>query len=443
MKLKRVLLIILLVLIAIIMLQANVNADEVDYSEYDYLLTQGGVIAKVDLIGTEELIAGIKGVYTGEIKADNINKKLTINNFSAKALRVFNEEYEIWVEGLNAVQDIDFLNGDYGTWVNGNGTITTTSWINSTFCGEGEGSYSEETEEYTCTYYIGNSINSSVNQIRMKLSAHDFDASLKISDSVAQKICNYLKLDGDIYYYLEVPGDLVIPSSIFAALKESNKRLAISNSIDCVTYYFNGSNISNPNADFKLGLSEANSPIGGMTNVNVEGAKYVSFNNTESFPGKVQITFIQGGYGDDGDIEMIYLYIYSYDENTKLYKYEGFCEDPFKVYDFETDYPIGKYVLTHTIISDDIVSGENAKEENKEQNQTQTGGEINKEENKETERNEQKEEEKQEEIKKEDTTKAPGTIPHAGGTTFIILLMLVLAGAGVLGYVKNKDLKGI
>ena len=89
------------------LLQLQVNATEVDYSEYDYLLTGTGVIAKTDLTGTETVIAGIKGKETGEITADTTNKKITINNFKASDLYLFDWTFILWVEGENNIQNIN------------------------------------------------------------------------------------------------------------------------------------------------------------------------------------------------------------------------------------------------------------------------------------------------------------------------------------------------
>jgi len=60
------------------------------------------------------------------------------------------------------------------------------------------------------------------------------------------------------------------------------------------------------------------------------------------------------------------LYVYTFDEETGLYKYEGLQKDFLQDYSFSTNYPIGYYVLSRTILPDNLVSGENATEENDE-----------------------------------------------------------------------------
>ena len=46
-------------------------------------------------------------------------------------------------------------------------------------------------------------------------------------------------------------------------------------------------------------------------------------------------------------------------------------------------------------------------------------------------------------VKKEDTTKAKGTIPHAGGTTIIITASVLAIGLGIYAFKRKNDLKGI
>lgn len=464
MKLKRSLLIILLAVIATMLLQVNVkadvNAEEIDYSGYFYLLTDEGVVTQ--LLPGVELIAGIKGEYTGEITADVANKKITINNFTAEELRIFDTEYNLWIEGDNSLKTVRYDNNGWGIYVYGNGKITTGSYVASDFYGNGEWSYSEETEESTCTYYIGDSIDNTVEQITINLSIYDLDNSGKILDNVAEKICKLLELDGDISYFMSVSGNPVIPASIFATLKETGKSLEICDDKMYIVYSFDGRDITNTNSDFKIGVVISNLPYEGMIDAVVEDARYVGFSNSESYPGKVRVCFVWGGLGTDGEVAPIPLYIYSFDEESKLYKYKGTEQDPFEVYNFTTDAPIGRYVLTHTILPDELVIGENAKEETTGGNQEGTGGEITgEEENKGTEQtpsDEKKEEVKQEDSKKEetkaeatkaeatkteDTTTATGKIPYAGGTTAIVVAIIAIIAIGVIAYMKNRELRGI
>lgn len=49
----------------------------------------------------------------------------------------------------------------------------------------------------------------------------------------------------------------------------------------------------------------------------------------------------------------------------------------------------------------------------------------------------------EEKVTEIDTTKAPGTIPHAGGTFIMIASAALLIVGGVYAYRKNNDLKGI
>lgn len=52
--------------------------------------------------------------------------------------------------------------------------------------------------------------------------------------------------------------------------------------------------------------------------------------------------------------------------------------------------------------------------------------------------------EKTESVKpKGDTTTAPGRIMHAGGTTVLIVITMIIAVIGAIAYIKNKELKGI
>lgn len=108
MKLKKVLLTILLAILAIMLLQLNVSAEEVDYSEYDYLLTEEGVVAQSDLTSTESVIAGIKGEYTGTIETASIGlyrDVIKLNNFNADVLHF--EEYQIFdIEGRNSINNL-------------------------------------------------------------------------------------------------------------------------------------------------------------------------------------------------------------------------------------------------------------------------------------------------------------------------------------------------
>ena len=48
-----------------------------------------------------------------------------------------------------------------------------------------------------------------------------------------------------------------------------------------------------------------------------------------------------------------------------------------------------------------------------------------------------------EEAKKEDSTKAAGTIPYTGGEIAIILSTIAIIGLGIYLYIKNKDLRGV
>ena len=49
----------------------------------------------------------------------------------------------------------------------------------------------------------------------------------------------------------------------------------------------------------------------------------------------------------------------------------------------------------------------------------------------------------EEKVTSVDKTKAPGTIPHAGGTFIIIVLAAVLIIVGIYAYRKNRDLNGV
>ena len=46
-------------------------------------------------------------------------------------------------------------------------------------------------------------------------------------------------------------------------------------------------------------------------------------------------------------------------------------------------------------------------------------------------------------VEKEDTTKAPGSIPYAGGTTVVLISVLAIIALGIYAYRRNNDLKGI
>ena len=54
-----------------------------------------------------------------------------------------------------------------------------------------------------------------------------------------------------------------------------------------------------------------------------------------------------------------------------------------------------------------------------------------------------KKEEIKQENKKEDITKAPGNIPYTGGTTVIVIAMILIVSVGIISYKKNKELRGI
>ena len=289
MKIKKLLLTILLALVAILLLQAQVKAEEINYSQYDYLLTEGGIIAQENLTGTEAIIAGIKGEYTGEITADNTNKKVTINNFTAEELYIFNAAYELWIEGENCIDIVDY-EGSLEINAKGNGKIKTYSVISSDIVG------SSIIDSGLFIFYFGDSIDSSATSININLTENHLDSSGKVLDEVAQKISNLLKIEGARDYYLDSPDNTIIPACIFAALKEGWKELKFV--YGDIYYLFEGYAITNTNADFKVGFEyKQGEPIEDMTDLNATAVRYLSFNNSGSFPGPVFINFPYG-YGD-------------------------------------------------------------------------------------------------------------------------------------------------
>ena len=135
------------------------------------------------------------------------------------------------------------------------------------------------------------------------------------------------------------------------------------------------------------------------------------------------------------------LYIYSYNEDTKLYEYVDSYEDPYLEFDFYTERPVGKYLLSHEMLPDKFITGENINDENTDE----VVGDNEPEQKPNNDKKEEikQEETKKEEAKKEDTTTAKGNIPYAGGTTVIAIMMLLITAIGTIAFVKNRKLKGI
>ena len=127
MKIKKVLLTILLALVAIMLLQLQVNAadysgptlgeegnvSEYINSEYDYFLTASNkVLSKEDLSNEanaeETIIASIKGEYTGTIETASVGLHkdvIKLNNFNANVLHF--EKYQIFdIKGRNSINNL-------------------------------------------------------------------------------------------------------------------------------------------------------------------------------------------------------------------------------------------------------------------------------------------------------------------------------------------------
>ena len=343
MKIKKVLLTILLAIVAIMLLQLQVNAEEVDYSAYDYLLTETGVIAKNDLTGTETVIAGIKGEYTGEITADSANKKITINNFTATGLEVFDYETNLWIEGENNIETITPEVNGYG-----NGKIITDSYIKSDFIGY---SYNGTNE----TIHLGNSIDNSVYHVFIHLEEDSLDASGKILDNVAQRICEVIPYVTGGEISLSVPNNTIIPASIFAKLKSCNNTYLCMWDDSC-QFTFHSSDIENTNVDFKIGVEFSENPIGNMTILErgEEQVKYIKFKNVGSAPGKVEIHINMGGAEEGEPDDFCYIIIESFNENTEAYEYFDSVEDPYRTLSMlgkgAVLYPQGGYAIYNQIV---------------------------------------------------------------------------------------------
>lgn len=186
-------------------------------------------------------------------------------------------------------------------------------------------------EEYIVACIEGR-VDDSADQIFMLLERDSLDESGKISDYVAQRICEFIPYVSGYGLDMSVPDDTIIPASIFAKLKTcSNTFLSMwdNSSYNIITFY--SSDIENTNVDFKIGVEISENPIGNMTTLEREElVSYIKFKNTGATPGKVEVSRSMGeGFEGEPD-EFCYLTIEVFDENTKSYKIFDQIEDPYK-----------------------------------------------------------------------------------------------------------------
>lgn len=446
MKLKKTILILLLTFIIIALLQLNVNAEENAYTGYDYLLTKTGeIVEQKNLVGTETIIAGVKGTSANGLSLNG--NKITIKDFTAEKLVIFDEEFSIWIEGSNSVYNIYYTDKMEQTYVDGYGKIIT----NSSICGplvvtgyagdEGDGRYA---------FFIGGFADSTVESFYVEafyidiLASTYFNADGSMNDHAVQLVCNYIeKVADDGLVLLTIPKSSIIPSKIFSTLKlYANKTLYVGDDSyfydqDSGSFRFKGSEIQNSDSNFKLGLTWSSDPIEGMPKVEGGNTTYIKFNNTYAFKGWVTTDFGFSGGGEEieEDAKLKSWYLYYYNEDIKLYEFLNEKElfDGQEPNCFTTNHPYGKYVLTDILLPNEMVSGENAKKDDSNQSAEETNKGNN-----ENEKNQEKET-----TKTEDNTTAPGSIPYAGGTFIIIVSLLAIAIVGIYTYKRNNDLKGI
>lgn len=218
------------------------------------------------------------------------------------------------------------------------------------------------------------------------------------------------------FLIVQVPSGSKVPAKIFEA---SNGIDICIKSADGIWATFAGG--SYKAIDYVAGGTISNKAIDGMVNVGEDNIVYLSLKHEGQLPSLCEISY-HGGSTMDGMGEalenLVEAKLYLFNKDAKKYELCGSGEMDLVVdyYCFTIDH-CSSYVMSEESLPDEFVIA------------STTG--------------ENKEEAKTEETKKEDTTKAPGSIPYAGGTTAIMLTMVVIAVIGTIAFIKNKKLKGI
>lgn len=329
-KNKRFLLTILLALVAIMLVQLQVKATEVDYSEYDYLLTETGVIAKNDLTETETVIAGIKGEYTGTISLQSTNV-LKISNFNANTLKIFKRDMQLWIDGVNNIHKFDVAIIEQGEdyivpdelFINSNsdgkltcycgnsglvvGNIKLAGWeINNGTWIDGEWIAEENYYSGSYVYEMG----------QKEFDNVDLTCNLSgVTQIDWEEIKNIISINVDeLFIYFN--GETVIPSTVFQKLKSFNNK-TIRFQTESALYTFNSWEINNINANLTTGYSIEDVASWNMVDVEKDDVIYINFNHSGTIPAPLVID-IWGycGFSEEGET----LKCYYFNEETKMYE---------------------------------------------------------------------------------------------------------------------------
>ena len=360
-KNKKLLLTILLTLVAIILLQAQVKAEDFDFfSTYDYALTDTGVIAKDDLTGDETIIATIKGEYTGEITKVSGENTIKICNFSAIKLDFDSSIYKLYIEGENSVILYDSGEYRFGIYdIEGNGKLRYQGiGVDYNIKGLPYG-YTELSEPiesgynnlpFRCEIYVGDFIRNLIT---------DQNASSK---NVIYPECDYIDwsltedlLKGGVRNISLIDCNIQeIPNTVFKELSKT-----VDGSIIIEEYFggyaFLASNVTNTNVNFTLGIKTSNEPLLDMVDTKKEDVVYINFSHSGQVPGSMII----GAYNEtfkENDI----LKCYYFNEETKMYQRVEDAKMINDYFNFQLNITQGgKYVVSKTELPAELVENHN------------------------------------------------------------------------------------
>ena len=358
MKLKKVLLTTLLALVAIMLLQLQVNAGNVsEYidSEYDHFLTASNkMLSKAELSdeanAEETVIASIKGEYTGTIGTRNhpfYGDIVTLNNFNADVVHF--EEYQRFdIEGRNSINKLTAAGNDDGRTyfiAMGDGMLTYSAsdcWGLESTWAESLPIHVMDYERFIVTLYLGNYISEIKN-------AEDRHLRYIYNVFDTNDLEEYLLLDVDMVR-LYIDNGNTVPSTVFNELaKHPRTRLEISNGRG-EHVEFRGDKITNFNASFTAGCKVSNESAWDMVDTKLEDVVYINFENSGPVPGTIFIDLNNETFKDDDILKCYY-----YDETTKLYVLMQDAEMLGIQLKLNIDHG-GKYVVSKTELPAELVA---------------------------------------------------------------------------------------
>jgi len=229
--------------------------------------------------------------------------------------------------------------------------------------------------------------------------------------------------------YVHVPSGSRVPAKIFEVASGIDITII---SEDGIHAYFTGE--SYKAIDYVAGGTISKKAIDGMVSVGEDNILYISLKHEGELPALCNLTYYSGMTEVLQAMRPLDIEAKLYYFNEQLQKYQvcgvghlaSFADDCFE---FNIDH-CSSYVIAEEELPKEFVD--------------YTGtGEFNEEAQEEPKQEEVKKEESKKEENKKDETTAPGKIPHAGGTTVIIISAIVIAIIGTISYIKNRELKGI